>query len=252
MSIKRKALSVLSKAELLELGNEFGLAVKQAMRVDDLIDIIAGSKRARIEKLLPMFSREKLRDVCELLGLPLSAANKSELIDRILGPDRAADAPDDGEQLSLLSAPTPAPMIEIPAAPPLAASAPSPVPAPVAPAVEAPRPPPEPVRVAPLPAALPDDVPIAPPDTAPDVLSATPTLSRPVPPRQPRLLWHGWDRKELTSAVPTQVVEIVRPARAQERAGELGGMSARVRRDSEKKIRRPVAPGAALHSEYVA
>ncbi len=42
-----------------------------------------------------------------------------------------------------------------------------------------------------------------------------------VEPRKPRLAWQGMERKELAGAVPTQVVEIVRPGRAIERKGEL-------------------------------
>ena len=42
-----------------------------------------------------------------------------------------------------------------------------------------------------------------------------------VEPRKPRLAWQGMERKALASAVPTQVVEIVRPGRALERKGEL-------------------------------
>jgi adenine-specific DNA-methyltransferase len=40
-----------------------------------------------------------------------------------------------------------------------------------------------------------------------------------VQPRKPRLAWQGMDRRELAATVPTQVVEIVRPGRAIERAG---------------------------------
>jgi adenine-specific DNA-methyltransferase len=42
-----------------------------------------------------------------------------------------------------------------------------------------------------------------------------------VEPRKPRLAWQGMERKEMAGAVPTQVVEIVRPGRAVERKGEL-------------------------------
>lgn len=42
-----------------------------------------------------------------------------------------------------------------------------------------------------------------------------------VEPRKPRLAWRGMERKELAAAVPTQIVEIVRPGRAVERKGEL-------------------------------
>src|SRR5712691_3294602 len=48
-----------------------------------------------------------------------------------------------------------------------------------------------------------------------------------VRPRQPRLAWQGMHRKDAVAAVPTQVVEIVRPGRAIERGDELAGVSAR-------------------------
>ncbi len=47
------------------------------------------------------------------------------------------------------------------------------------------------------------------------------SISLDVEPRKPRLAWQGMERKELVGAVPTQVVEIVRPGRAVERKGEL-------------------------------
>jgi len=41
-------------------------------------------------------------------------------------------------------------------------------------------------------------------------------------PRKPRLAWLGMDRRELVAAVPTQVVEVVRPRRAVDRTVEGG------------------------------
>lgn len=48
-----------------------------------------------------------------------------------------------------------------------------------------------------------------------------PAITLDVDSRKPRLAWHGMERKELATAVPTQVVEIVRPGRSMERKGEL-------------------------------
>jgi hypothetical protein len=42
-----------------------------------------------------------------------------------------------------------------------------------------------------------------------------------VQPRKLRLAWQGMEQKELAGAVPTQIVEIVRPGRAAERKAEL-------------------------------
>jgi adenine-specific DNA-methyltransferase len=50
------------------------------------------------------------------------------------------------------------------------------------------------------------------------------TMSVEVEPRKPRVVWQGMDRQELVSAVPTQVVEIVRPRRAVEHKDALAGM----------------------------
>src|SRR5438552_342609 len=47
------------------------------------------------------------------------------------------------------------------------------------------------------------------------------TVTLDVDPRKPRLAWRGMERKEVAPAVPTQVVEVVRPGRAVERKAEL-------------------------------
>lgn len=62
-----------------------------------------------------------------------------------------------------------------------------------------------------------------PPKPAAPLVSLTSDLAvtLDVEPRKPRLAWQGMERKELAAAVPTQVVEIVRPGRAVERKGEL-------------------------------
>ncbi|MBN1962048.1 MAG: hypothetical protein JW841_13980 [Deltaproteobacteria bacterium] len=52
-------------------------------------------------------------------------------------------------------------------------------------------------------------------------------FTREVPSRQPRLIWHGFDRKEVAVPVPTQIVEIVRPGRVEEVAGFLPGINTR-------------------------
>lgn len=46
-------------------------------------------------------------------------------------------------------------------------------------------------------------------------------------PRKPRLFWNGMERKPQVTAVPTQVLEIVRPGLAMDRGSELAGTSAR-------------------------
>ncbi len=48
-----------------------------------------------------------------------------------------------------------------------------------------------------------------------------------VQPRKPRLVWQGMEYGELVTAVPTQVVEVVRPGRAIEHKDALGSMDIR-------------------------
>src|SRR5476649_1614427 len=66
MTFKRRALSALSKAELLDLGCELELDVTSRMSVEALRDAIAISKRARLEKVITTaLSRDNLKAVCE-------------------------------------------------------------------------------------------------------------------------------------------------------------------------------------------
>jgi len=64
-----------------------------------------------------------------------------------------------------------------------------------------------------------------PPDSAASNGDAALTVE--VEPRKPRLAWQGMSRKEIATAVPTQVVEIVRPGRAIDRGDELAGLATR-------------------------
>lgn len=54
----------------------------------------------------------------------------------------------------------------------------------------------------------------------------TPAITLPVEPRKPRLAWQGMHRREAAVSVPTQVVEIVRPAKAVVSNGKLPGITA--------------------------
>ena len=67
----------------------------------------------------------------------------------------------------------------------------------------------------------------SPPPPPPAPTAGDLAINLDVEPRKPRLAWQGMERKEMAGAVPTQVVEIVRPGRAIEREGELTGLAAR-------------------------
>ncbi len=83
-------------------------------------------------------------------------------------------------------------------------------------------------------AAPPATPPVSVPPTSPTAPSAPngQTVSADGPqftlePRKPRLFWNGMERKPHVTAVPTQVLEIVRPGLATDRGSELAGTSAR-------------------------
>ena len=95
MTFKRRALGALNRAELLEVGKALELAVTSGMRLDDLLDRVAGSKkRGMMEKILPMLSRDTLKAICEAVGISSEGREKQVLIDRILaaGGDAAGES----------------------------------------------------------------------------------------------------------------------------------------------------------------
>lgn len=81
----------------------------------------------------------------------------------------------------------------------------------------------------------PTNVPTAPEATANSDL----TLSIEVEPRKPRLAWQGMDRRERVVAVPTQVVEIVRPGKAVDRGDSLLNTEARAARANAESVLPP-------------
>jgi len=194
MTYKRRALSALTKPELLEIGRAFELDVVARMSVDELRDAVAASKRATLEKILPALSRETLKSICETLGLPTDGKEKQTLVERILGGASGrideVDSPDPGAPPAA-SPPAKAPAQAWLAFPEVGPSSP------------------------------------APPPTVPQNGHSTDrSITLDVEPRKPRLAWQGMARKEIATAVPTQVVEIVRPGRAVDR-GELSGLETR-------------------------
>lgn len=200
MSDKRKVLAILTKPELLEVGNQFELSFTQRMNVDELRGVIAGSKRATLPKIAPLLTRERLREACEALGLAVGGS-KQDLVDRIVGSDDEAP-----EKQSTLAHP---PSLEPATTPPL-------------PTASLPSPPRAAALVQPIEAAPAPPLSTQPADDSDDEIQSEPVLARPVPLKRPRLVWHGWDYREITTSVPTQVVEIVKPSRFVQRSKELG------------------------------
>ncbi len=167
------------------------------MTAEEVQDTIARSKRATLDRILPLLSRDSLKEICDAVGLPTDGKEKQPIIDRILGRaarDDDAESPPVEAKAGAADRPTQAwiGFPEVTPAPVVTASAPS-----------------------------------SPGPTVQPSLDGSSTLSVEVEPRKPRLAWQGMSRKEVATAVPTQVVEIVRPGRAVDRGDELLGMATR-------------------------
>ena len=224
MTFKRKALGALTRAELLEVGKALELDVTTNMRLDEMMDVVAGSKkRGILEKVLALLSRDTLKSICFAVGISAEGREKQVLVDRILASERGEDGEGEAAQ----------PEPKAKKAHAEEAAKPAPPPAPPAP-VQVPLPwqgfpvleptPPQPARPARAPA-LPPPAMMDAAATASEGAGLEITLD--VTPRKPRLAWQGMWRKEMAMPVPTQVVEIVRPGRAVDRGGELAGIDTR-------------------------
>ena len=70
MTFKRKALGALTRVELLEVGKALDLDVTTGMRLDEMMDVVAGSKkRGILEKVLALLSRDTLKSICFAVGI---------------------------------------------------------------------------------------------------------------------------------------------------------------------------------------
>lgn len=206
MPQKRAILEHLTRDELAAIAERYELQVPDRRVREQLLDAVASSRRAALADILSDYSRERLKELCRELSLADAGREKSALVERLIGA-KSADVP---------AEPTPA--------------------KPVRPTKvnddKVPPAKPEPPAQAWL--SFPEVVPSTAPPPSPATHGAPAevndssdlTLTLEVQPRKPRLAWQGMTRKEVATAVPTQVVEIVRPGRAIDR-GELAGLETR-------------------------
>lgn len=214
---KRRVLAQLTKAQLLAIAQAFDLKAPASLNVDAVRDVVAASKRASLTRILPELTLEELRAICD--GMELSrTGSKQEVIDRLVGEESVSGG--GGEAVDPVERPVQPP----PNAPPAPAASSKSKPAvpanppqmwmsfpEVAPSAPVPQPPAAQPAGGPPATSTPASVP-------PDAQQA---VVVDVEPRKPRLAWMGMERREMATAVPTQVVEIVWPGRAQNREGEL-------------------------------
>lgn len=82
---KREIVELFKRDELQQVATYYELEVEDRRVVEQLVDAIVRSKRARIAEILTWLSRDRLKDICIGLELDSTGREKALLIDRILG-----------------------------------------------------------------------------------------------------------------------------------------------------------------------
>lgn len=95
---KRSSLTLLTNERLRALAEGFELSPKRSLRHDELVELLASSKRASFESVLGVLKRAELKEVCRHHGLDDGGKAKEELVARILGGGRGRT---DGGQTAL-------------------------------------------------------------------------------------------------------------------------------------------------------
>jgi type I restriction enzyme M protein len=85
MPSKRDLLGLLSRDELLDVADRFELAVADRRVKDQLVDAVASSKKAGLADILADLPRDRLKELCRVLGLDEAGKEKATLIDRLTG-----------------------------------------------------------------------------------------------------------------------------------------------------------------------
>lgn len=100
MPSKRAVLQQFKRDELLAAVDRFGLEVHDRRVRDQLVDALAGSRKAHLADILGDMSRDQLKEICRALDLDDSGREKSVLIARLAG--TAAPAAAESRTLSAL------------------------------------------------------------------------------------------------------------------------------------------------------
>ena len=83
MPTKSAILARLSRDELLGVLDAYELAAPDRRVKDRLAEILAASKQARLEDILPTFPRVRLKELCRAFGLDDSGREKALLVERL-------------------------------------------------------------------------------------------------------------------------------------------------------------------------
>ena len=98
MPTKRAILSELTADELRANVEYYELEVYDRRVKAELVDVLAASRKARLDEILPDLSRHRLKELCRAFGLDDSGREKADLAARLIGPpvtskNDVADAP---------------------------------------------------------------------------------------------------------------------------------------------------------------
>ncbi|MYJ96079.1 MAG: SAM-dependent DNA methyltransferase [Proteobacteria bacterium] len=96
MPTKRAILDHLTAKELRAGVDYYELHVDDRRVRAQLVDALASSRKARLDELLPEFSRSRLKELCRVFNLDDSGRKKTDLAARLVGP--AATSKDDGRR----------------------------------------------------------------------------------------------------------------------------------------------------------
>ena len=92
MPRKRDVLQALKRDELIDAADWFEVPVCDRRVRDDLIEALAGSRKAGLPGILEGLSRSRLKEVCRALDLDDTGREKAVLIARLAGQDGQAPA----------------------------------------------------------------------------------------------------------------------------------------------------------------
>ena len=115
MSTKRAILSELTADELRANVEYYELEVYDRRVKTELVDALAGSRKARLDEILPDLSRNRLKELCRAFGLDDSGREKVEIAARLIGNTAGKAAPaKDGGDTAPQPAPSPPPLSDTP------------------------------------------------------------------------------------------------------------------------------------------
>ncbi len=108
MPTKRAILSELNADELRANVEYYELEVDDRRVKAELVDTLAGSRKARLDEILPYLSRDRLKELCRAFGLDDSGREKEDLVARLVG--HPAPSKSDGSD----APPVPRPVLDTP------------------------------------------------------------------------------------------------------------------------------------------